>query len=35
MPLRKWLLRSLPPRPYDPATLQRFVTAIRERMRGA
>jgi diadenosine tetraphosphate (Ap4A) HIT family hydrolase len=26
---------AAPPRPYDPATLQRFVTAIPERMRGA
>lgn len=26
---------AAPPRPYDPATLQRFVAAIRERMRGA
>ena len=26
---------AAPPRAYDPATLERFVTAIRERMRGA
>ena len=26
---------AAPPRPYDPAALERFVTAIRERLRGA
>ena len=26
---------AAPPRPYDPAALERFVTAIRERVRGA